>query len=82
MSRSCFVSMYQNGMFFVFVVARTASSDAPSMTEVAFEVLVGEEMGRDFDVNECEEFVDQCTAFAIQLADEQKRCARWQQLHA
>lgn len=43
------------------------------MTQVAFEVLVGGKVDRDFDVNSCEEFVDQCKVLAIQLSEEQAR---------
>ena len=32
------------------------------------------EDGEDLDVVECEEFVDQCKAYATELAEDQKRC--------
>lgn len=43
------------------------------MIEVAFQVLVERNTDDEFDPNECEEFVEQCKAYAGQLADDEKR---------
>lgn len=53
---------------------RTASWHSLSNIEMAFDVLVHDEDGRDLDVVECEEFIDQCKAYAAELTEEQNRC--------
>lgn len=42
------------------------------MIEVAFQVLVESDAENEFDPNDCEEFVEQCKAYAGQLADDEK----------
>lgn len=53
---------------------RTASCHSLSNIEMAFDVLMHDEEGRDLDVVECEEFIDQCKAYAAELTEEQNRC--------
>lgn len=61
-------------LFFVFVPYRDAVSEGPSLIELAYDVLVKGKTRQDFDPNDCEEFVEQCKAYAGQLAQDEKRC--------
>lgn len=61
---------------------RTASWHSLSNIEMAFDVLVHDEEGRDLDVVECEEFIDQCKAYAAELTVEQNRCEHFNSRNA